>query len=163
MSIPVSVRAVVSEIDVPIGEWQAFINKSTGDLATLSEQEMALAEGEEDGDDWDVSQQAIDRAVEVLGSSEWVPLPDRSDINEWGIIKRFCLSIEDEALRDRMLQSIRGRKGFRAFKTAVEKSRITDLWHRFRQAELAAVAVEFLEARGIPYIGDHLDPDQSQR
>ena len=60
MPIPVSLRAVVDEMDVLGDEATAYINRVTGELMTVHHDEMAMIENGESFDDLPGWQQDLD-------------------------------------------------------------------------------------------------------
>ena len=65
-------------------------------------------------------------------------------------MERFAQSLTDAAVSDK-LDAAHGRGAFRRFKHSVHPLGIADEWHRFRDAALEEIAIEFLEAHGIAY------------
>ena len=47
----VSLRAVVAEMDLPNDEWTAYLNRRTGELVTVTDEEARAVEEETDADD----------------------------------------------------------------------------------------------------------------
>jgi hypothetical protein len=153
---PVSLQAVVNEMDVFGDEMTACINKKTGELFTLDD-EMAryIEEGEEESDfipDW--QQEMLPMAKEVMESDDFIPLPDKFEIHEYSIMERFCLSIEDDDLRNNLLNAIGGRGAFRHFKDTILRKGIKDSWYAYRNNAMAKIAADFLEAEGIAFVDD---------
>ena len=68
MTLPVDLRAVVDEMDAAGDEMTAFINRSTGELITLSQEDISYTE--EDGHqaflpEW--QKESVAKAKKVLG------------------------------------------------------------------------------------------------
>lgn len=153
---PVSLQAVVDEMDVFGDEMTAYINKKTGELFTVGEEEARVIEdGNEDDElipDW---QKAIlPKVRDVLESSDFVPLPDKFEIHEYSIMERFCLSMEDDDLQEELLNAIRGRGAFRCFKEIIHRREIQDDWYSYRNDALKRIAADFLEAEEIAFVDD---------
>ena len=153
---PVSLRAVVSEMDILSESMTAYINNKTGELFTVGEEEAGIIEhGREDDEHISVWQKEIlPKVREVLESEDFVALPDKFEIHEYSIMERFCLSISDDTTRDELLRAIRGRGAFRRFKDEIYRIEIEDDWYRFRDQALKRIAVDFLEAEGIDFVDD---------
>ena len=135
MDLPVSLRAVVDEMDVMHDEWVAYINRRTGQLVTIT----------------DYDREESTEALQAEDSPDFVPLPSKFDIHEYSLMERFCESVSDPALAEELSSAIRGSGAFRRFKTLIRRSGVEDDWHSFRDQALESIAVEFLEAEGIPY------------
>ena len=82
MALPVNLQAVVDEMDRAGDEMAAYVNRKTGELITLSDDEISYAE------DDDVSRfvlewqkEMVDRAKKVLADDDYIALPDQYDIH----------------------------------------------------------------------------------
>jgi len=153
---PVSLQSVVNEMDVPSDEMTAYINKKTGELFTVSEEETCIIEAGNDDDEFvpEWQKEILPKVREVLQSDDFVALPDKFEIHEYSIMERFCLSLPDEALQNELLHAIRGSGAFRRFKAAIYRKEIQDDWYRFRNESLKRIATDFLESEGIPWLDD---------
>lgn len=153
---PVSLQAVVDEMDVFGDEMTAYINKKTGELFTVGDEEAGYIEdGDEDDDfipEW--QKEILPKVREVLESDDFVPLPDKFEIHEYSIMERFCLSMEDDDLQDDLLNAIRGRGAFHRFKDIIHRKEIQDDWYSYRNDALKRIAVDFLEAEEITFVDD---------
>src|SRR5207302_6654146 len=81
----------------------------------------------------------------------YLPLPDRFEINEYRIMQRFCLSVEDDDMRDDLCDAIRGRGAFRRFKDRVHPYGMAEEWYRYRDNALREMAMAWCEAHGLRY------------
>jgi hypothetical protein len=152
MSIVVLLRDVVDAMDVLNDEIHAYLNKATGELLTVSIEELSAIE---EGDDWsdypDWQRDALEDARRINASNDFLELPDRYEIHEYAIMEDFCYSLENPRLRDDMTSRIRGSGAFRCFKDGIHYHGIQEDWYRFRQQALEAIAIEWLESNGIAY------------
>jgi hypothetical protein len=155
MVVVVSLRKVIDEMDVMFDEAQAYLNVRTGELITIRDEEISAVEDgyePQDYSDWKVDM--IEKTKEVLESEDFKPLPDKFEIHEYSIMERFCYLIADEELRDELLYQIRGSGAFRRFKDAIHRHNIADEWYQYRDRALEAIAIDWLEAHGVPYVKD---------
>jgi uncharacterized protein UPF0158 len=153
VALPVSLEAVVQELEGLMDETTAFINHRTGELATVSHDELALAEDEEieeaDLPAWQV--QMIPQLREIALGEDWTALPSKFDIHEWQIMSNFADRVEDAEVSERLQRAIRGRGAFRMFRDVVERAGIRESWFKFKHEALRKIARDALEERGIPY------------
>ena len=107
---PVSLQSVVDEMDLFGDEMTAYINKKTGELFTVGEEEAGLIEDGDDNDSFvpDWQKEILPKVREVLGSDDFISLPDKFEIHEYSIMERFCFSIENDDLQEELLNAIRG-------------------------------------------------------
>ena len=156
MKALVSIKDVVNEMYALSEEHSAFLNRYTGELITLSGEELSAAEEDDDNiveyPEW--QQEMINKAKEVISSDDYLPLPTKYDINEYRIMEEFCCSVVDDEIKERLLDKIRGRGAFRQFKDAIHMNSIEEQWYRFRQEELEKIAIDWLEANQISYAKD---------
>lgn len=153
---PVSLQSVVNEMDGLGDVMAAYINKKTGELFTVSEEETRIIEESNEDDEFtpEWQKEILPRVREVIESDDFVVLPDKFEIHEYSIMEQFCFSLPDKGLQDELLGVIRGRGAFRRFKDAIYRREIHDDWYRFRNQALKRIATDFLESEGIPWLDD---------
>jgi len=150
--VVVSIKDVVDEMDVPSDQHSAFLKRHSGELVTLSSEELIAAEEGDNIDEYPEWQQdIIIKAKEVVNSDDYLRLPSKFDIHEYHIMEDFCCSQADNKIREVLLNKIRGRGAFKRFKDAIQMNGIEEEWYRFRQEELEKITIEWLEANQIPY------------
>jgi hypothetical protein len=151
MSLPVSLKDVVEAMEPLSDEWQAWINRKTGELVCFTEDEMCLLDADDsDFPEW--QQEQLPKLREVLSSDDFVQLPGKYDFNEYRLMEDFVLSLDDSALQRELAGAIRGKGAFRRFKDLVAVAGIREQWFARRDEALKALAVEFLEEEGIPFV-----------
>jgi hypothetical protein len=152
MPLPVNLQDVVAEMDALSDEHTAYINRKTGELITISDEEARLAEDSESEDDLpDWQAEMMPKVREVLDSPDFIPLPDRFEIDEWTIMRHFAESQSNPEHREDLLSAIRGRGAFRLFKSLLPRLNLREEWFRFRAEALEQIAIDFLEVNGVPY------------
>ena len=152
MGVIVSVKDVVNEMDGLMDEHQAYLNRRTGELITVSTEDLSEAEDEVDISQYpDWQQEIIEKAKEVIDDDDFLPLPSKFEIDEYRIMEEFCWSVQDQGMKEDLLGKIRGQGAFRRFKDAIHFFGIEEAWHQFRQEALEKIAIEWLEEHDIPY------------
>jgi hypothetical protein len=152
MSLPVSLDAVADELDGLMENMTAFVDKKTGEIASVSEDDAALIDqalDEDDLPDWQV--EMLPKLREILEGEDWVPLPTKFAVHEWDIMRRFVESVDDDALADRLRDAIHGRGAFRMFRATVEDAGLRAQWFDFKREALRDIAKDALEELEIPY------------
>ena len=155
MAIVVSLARVLDELELLNDASTAYLNRKTGDVHTVQDDEADLVDDEDDPEDladWQRDQLPLIR--EILESGDWLPLPTRFDIHEWEIMDRFVDSVKDDGLQDALRSAIRGKGAFRYFKDIIYRAGIEEDWYPFKRAALEEVAINWLNARNIPYTRD---------
>jgi Uncharacterised protein family (UPF0158) len=157
MTSLVRLQDVVDEMESVSDEHHAYLNKQTGELVTIGDEEIRAVEQEHDLADYAPWQQeAIQKASQVLDCDDYLPLPSKFDIHEYSMMQRFC---EDAELSDELLFQIRGSGAFQRFKHAIHRYKIAEDWYRYRQTALEQIAIDWLNANDIPY---EINRDRSQ-
>ena len=151
---PVSLAAVVDQLDVMSDGIRALISRTTGEIIEVTEDlEMMAGSDDEDGQpEW--AREAIQDVRRALGSEDFIELPSSFELNEYAIMEDFCLGLPQESLREEFLRAIRGSGAFRRFKDLVHSRGIADDWYSYRDGALARIARDFLEVEGIPFVDD---------
>ena len=152
MAAIVSLRDVIEEMEMMSDVATSYINSKTGELFTVTDEMLTLAEDSEraaDAPEWE--KELLPKVREVTASEDFIPLPSKFDIHEWSIMERFARSVSDDAVSDELESVLYGRGAFGRFKDALHRRRIADAWYRYRDAALEEIAIEFLEAHGIEF------------
>lgn len=157
MPLPVDIKTIVEEMSMQNDEISAYLNRKTGDVVFLSDEDISLAQGGEEQvgfvAPWQV--EVIEQARQVITSDDYVVLPDLSDISEYDIMERYCHSIADHRVRADLIRCIEGRGAFRRFKDMIRETGYADDWYQYRDQALALalgkIARAFLTANNIPY------------
>jgi hypothetical protein len=157
MSVPVSLREIVDHLSFTTDEAITYLNKETGEVVTVSKEDLAQAEEGDDTENYpDWQREAVRAAGAILDSDAYVALPSQFDIHEYAIIQDFCYSIADEELQSILLDEIHGAGAFRRFKNAIHQYGIAEDWYAFRDRALKEIAVDWLGDNNIAYTDDTL-------
>lgn len=154
----VKLSSIVEALDIQNDETLAYLDRQTGQVLVVSDEDLRAAE---DGDDltdypeWQRASIEQAKAVQADDIGRFVPLPDRFEIDEWGMMSAFALSLDDPATSERLLNAIHGRGAFRYFKDRVHEADLADRWYKFRDDQHHRVALKWCEANGI-------EPDPSE-
>jgi hypothetical protein len=153
MPLPVKLKDIIDEMEIQSDFHSCYLNKKTGEIVMVTDEHLSAAEDEEDishYSDWE--QDAIQVAIDVLESEEdYILLPSQFDIHEYEIIEEFCISLDDEKLKDKMYRSIKGSGAFRRFKDNIFKYGIEQNWFQYRREAFKRKAIDWCEENNIPY------------
>jgi hypothetical protein len=155
MAATITLKAIVDELEALSDEHFAYLNPQTGDLVTLSSEEISAVEEDLLLDDFPTWQQEVmAQARAVLESNEYLQLPTHYDLHEYAIVEAFCASLSDVQTRQIFLEQIRGSGAFRRFKQLLDRYGRTNEWYEFRTQALEEIAAQWLDAHQIPYQRD---------
>jgi hypothetical protein len=152
MAVQVKLKDIIEGLEFLTDEGSSYLNMTTGEVVYVTTEELQAAEEDaplEDFPEW--QHDAIRIAKDIVETEHYLPLPDRFEMHEYSIMERFCLSVDDDDLRDDLCDAIRGRGAFRRFKDRVQAYGIAEAWYRYRDAALREIAVAWCEEHGIPY------------
>jgi hypothetical protein len=151
-SVVVSLHDVVAQMDLPNDAWTAYLNRRTGKIVTVTDEDQRLVEAGGDPEDlpeW--QRETLPKVREALESDDYLALPDKFEIHEYRIMERFSLGVEDAGVRDALLQAIRGRGAFRRFREVIHERGVAEAWYAFRQQAFEDIAIDWLESNGVEY------------
>jgi hypothetical protein len=159
MSVRVKLSVIIDGMELLMDEMTSYLNKETGEVVTIMEEEFEAAEEDDDSliDLYGLEKEGIEIASDILAdesSAKYLPLPSKFDIHEWDIMRQFCVSIEDEEISQSLLNAIHGRGAFRYFKDNVHKFGIADQWYKYRDNAIKNIAIEWCGDNDIEYIDD---------
>jgi len=150
MTVPVKLKAIIEGLEFLTDEGSSYLNTTTGEVVYVTTEELRAAEEAQSLEDFPAWQHdAIRIAGEIMETDHYLPLPDRFEIHEYQIMERFCLSVDDEDMRDDLCDAIRGRGAFRRFKDRIQVYGMAEDWYRYRDEALREIAVAWCEAHGI--------------
>jgi hypothetical protein len=147
-----TVQKIADELDILPDNGTAYLNRKTGEVYSLIDDDVEQFEEISDSDSMPQWQRdELPKIREVLTGDDWLPLPNDFDIHEWSIMKDFSHAIDDEKLRDELLHAIHGNGAFRHFKRIIVEHDIDERWFRFKSEALQQIVADWLDAKGILY------------
>ena len=150
----IKVPDVVREMDLPGPDFTAYLNRRTGEFVSTSAEEAEALESEAPDEILDWMSDILPKLREVTVSQDWVALPDPFEIHEWEIMHGFARSISNSEVSNLLLNALHGRGAFRYFKDQLRVHDLTDRWYEYRERAFEEIAIDWLEANGIPYERD---------
>ena len=148
MSVVVSLREIISEMAEVTDRQTAFLNRRTGELVTIDDQQRILFENSQPIHELSQGQHLIREAME---SGDLLELPNSFEHHEYSIVERFCETVTDPGPKKKLTKAIQGKQAFRDFQRIVAKFGLTDRWTGFRNRELEAIATDWLDRHEIKY------------
>ena len=153
MAARVKIEDIIDGLECQSDESSSFLDKTTGKVVLISDYEMRAAEDDdpiEDFPDWE--QDLVRIAKEIVDETgNYIALPTKFDINEYIIMEKFCLSINDAEMSDTLYSLIKGGGAFRRFKDAIQDYGIADDWYKYRDNALKEIAIEWCRENGIEF------------
>lgn len=154
MPARISLKDVVDALDMTDDMQHYLLNRETGELFPINEDETELDVTdpdfcEDDLPDW--QRELVPKLREIDETDRWIALPDSFEFDEWSIMADFANSRGRSDHRTQLHEAIHGGGAFRRFKAAVGRLAILDEWYTFRDAALTQIARDWLDANGLEY------------
>jgi len=147
----VKLSSIIEGIEFQGDESQSYLNKITGEVLLISDEEMHMAENKEDVSghaEW--LKEAINTATTFLENEEkYLALPTKYDFNEYHIMENFILSLPIEEQKNEMYSLIKGKGAFSRFHGGLERFLIKDKWYEYRDNELNNFAIDWCKDNAI--------------
>lgn len=128
---------IIVALETSNDETTMFYDRQLADTLLLSEYM----------DDFEELAEAIDADVE----HRYLRLPDRREINEYGMMKDFIETLSEGVEKETLAMAISGRGAFRRFKDTLYRFDLEARWYAFRYAACARVARNWCEENDIEY------------
>lgn len=158
MGIRVELSKIIDAMDFQSLEGSSYLDKTNGEAITLTAEEFQAAEDGDSLDDYPEWQhENIELARNVLSDDDgkrFLQLPTKFDIDEYRIMEKFCLSVQDEKTSEALYLTIKGSGAFRRFKDCVHQFGVAEDWYKYRDKTLKQIAIEWCEENGIAYVDD---------
>ncbi|MGH7612530.1 MAG: UPF0158 family protein [Gemmatimonadales bacterium] len=145
----VSLKDILEGMEFQSDEVTAYLHRSTARVIAVSDEALQTAE-EGVGTDAGIDELELADARGILaGGDDYLPLPDRFEIDEYRMMERFTAGISDLAAQEQVRDALRGSGAFRRFKDAVRQLGLADEWYRYRDRGYEDVARAWCEEHGI--------------
>jgi hypothetical protein len=153
MTIRVKLDDIIEGLEFQSDEVHTFLDKRTGEVVSVSDEEMNAAQDDEPVEDFPDWQQNLVRiAKEIIEETgNYIDLPSKFEIDEYSMMEKFCLSLDDSKMSNTLYGLIKGHGAFRRFKDAIHKYNIADDWYKYRNSELKEIAIEWCQQNSIEF------------
>jgi uncharacterized protein UPF0158 len=159
MSLPVKLQDVIEALELTADSTLYFLDRRTGEIEMITDEVWSAAENDDlisEYPEWE--RELILKAREIQSTDHFIELPDKFEINSYEMMQRFCHEHPNQRIRQRLLDAIKGKGAFRRFNDLISDLGIQDEWNRFEHQCFEDMAVEWLEAEGIPFTrGDEIE------
>ena len=147
MSFVVSLRDVINEMAETGDDQTAFLNRRTGELISLTDEQRYVLENGRAADAPECQRELRD----VLAAGDLLELPSTFEHHEYSIVEQFCHSIKDPDHQEQLLLAIRGKRAFRDFKAILATLGLDGAWAHFRNRAYEGIAITWLQQNDIAY------------
>jgi Uncharacterised protein family (UPF0158) len=158
MPLPVKFQDIIDALELA-NSTLYFLDRRTGEIEMITDEVWSAAEDDDlisEYPEW--QRELIVKAREIQTTDHFVELPDKFEIDSYEMMERFCHEHPIPRIRERLSGAIKGKGAFRRFNDMISDLGIQNDWNRFEQKCFEDMAVEWLEAEGIPFTrGDEIE------
>jgi len=137
---------IVNELELISDEGNSFLNKTTGELFHISHKEFEHIKAGLKNDTfkkvWPVEKSFDPR--KIFRNKNYIQLPTRSEINEYGIMMKFLLDISDVRIHNEVYNSMRNNNGgSSALIDIMRKYNAGDEWYKYKRKAFRQIAIDW--------------------
>ncbi|PEJ59265.1 hypothetical protein CN692_07235 [Bacillus sp. AFS002410] len=154
MANKAKIKDIIEEMEMQNDGYRSFVNIRTGEVISVSEDDLIDAEDEKPINnlhDWQIENLEIANEI-VENFEDYKELPTKYEINEYQIIEDFCLTIPDEKIQRILLRTIGGKGAFRRFKDTIKDFEIEMDWYKYRDNRYKELAIAWCQNNEVEYI-----------
>ena len=159
MPLPVKLQDVIDALEMTADSALYFLDRRTGEIELITDDVWSAAENDElisEYPEW--QREVVLKAREIRSTDHFVELPDKFEIDSYEMMERFCREHPIPRIRERLSDAIKGKGAFHRFNDMISDLGIRNEWNRFEHQRLEEMAIEWLEAEGIPFTrGDEIE------
>lgn len=148
----INIQDVIEAIELSNDQTSSYLDKSTGEIFTLTEDDFIEDEDDtlDDYPDW--QRDSIEKAKQIMeNESNFIGLPSNYDFHEYSVMENFIMHEVDQKIADELLLAIKRSGAFRWFKDAIHRLGVAEEWYKFKNEALEELAVFWCEENDIPY------------
>ncbi|KQL39310.1 hypothetical protein AN960_10125 [Bacillus sp. FJAT-25509] len=154
MTNKVKIKDIIEEMEMHFEGYRSFVKIRTGEVFSVSEDDLIDAEDEktmDDLQDWQIENLEIANEI-VENYEDYKELPSKYEIDEYKMVKDFCLTVKDVKVQKILLIAIEGKGAFRKFKDTVIEFNIEMDWYSYRDRRYKDLAIAWCQNNDIEYI-----------
>jgi hypothetical protein len=129
-----------------------YINTQTGEVITLTREEMTAAEDEEPLENYpDWQRENIEKAIKIIKDENeaYLDFTLRNDYYEYEIVEEFIGTLSNDEVREVLFGAIQGRGAFRRFKDGIRVHGVEIQWYEFKEEKLKKLVIEWCKDKDL--------------
>lgn len=156
MNKSVRLGEIINGLEIQNDNSMAFLNKITGEVIVIDEEEYSAAEEDKDLMGYPAWQRDLIKTAKDLLDNEdnYIHLPSKCERKEYKIMQNFCLSISDQRISDELFCSMKGRGTVGIFRYMIQIFGIEEDWYQYRAEAIKQIAIDWCNEKGIVYVID---------
>lgn len=151
MSLPVKIGSVLEALLFTEDDCTTYINKKTGEIASVSDEESNFAHQELDETvpEWIIA--GTPRIKLILESEDYFEMPSKYDLHEEKVMALFCETVEKEDVKNYLLKTLKGKAAAENFVKFIDEFELNESWTTHRNNAVKQIAIDFLNVNSIPF------------
>ncbi|CAH1232634.1 hypothetical protein PAECIP111891_07068 [Paenibacillus allorhizoplanae] len=149
---PVKLDDLINEIDIQMDETFTYINTQTGEVITLSREEIRAAEDEEPIENYpEWQRESIEQAIKIIEDENetFLDFTLRNDYHEYELVEEFIGTLSEVEVQEELFGAIQGRGAFRRFKDGIREHDVENQWYKFKEKKLKELVIEWCESKNL--------------
>ncbi len=139
MTLKIKLQQVIDAIEEADDNWTGFYDSQTGETVWLGD---TLLTGE--------SYEELEELIET-SDNRFYRFPTKFDIHEYSIMEDFVDDLPAGAIRNELMNAIRGRGAFRRFKDGIYYHGIEQQWYDYQADAYKRIAIRWCRDEGLEY------------
>ncbi|MDU3724735.1 UPF0158 family protein [Clostridium celatum] len=83
--------------------------------------------------------------------SDYIQLPNKDEIDEYGMMEMFCNTLENKELEQKILGEVNGKDKFRELREAIQNNGLMNEWYDYRENAEKQLAIKWCKDNAIEY------------
>lgn len=134
----IKLQQVIDAIEEADDNWTGFYDSQTGETVWLGDRDF--------DDDYEETEELIETS-----ENRFYRLPTKFDIHEYSIMEDFVDDLPAGAIRNELMNAIRGRGAFRRFKDGIYYHGIEQQWYDYQADAYKRIAIRWCRDEGLEY------------
>lgn len=138
MTMKIKLQQVIDAIEEADDNWTGFYDSQTGETVWLGDRDF--------DDDYEETEELIETS-----ENRFYRFPTKFDIHEYSIMEDFVDDLPTGAIRNELMNAIRGRGAFRRFKDGINYHGIEQQWYDYQADAYKRIAIWWCRDEGLEY------------
>ena len=126
----------------------AYLNTLTVEVINVTDDDEDSLNDESEEEDLD---DECDCDCDECIPNHFLPLPDKFEVNKFGIMENFCDMVENQKIQQNLCNSLSGKGSFGRFMATLQAHEIEDEWYRYLHESLKEFSIQFCVNHDLKY------------
>ncbi len=145
---------IINELELICDEGNSFIDKINGRLFHIDNKDLKYVIDETNNDNyipvWLTDNIRV--AADIVKSGSYIQLPSKDEINECGLMLKYCLSFSDKKIHDEVNVLMKYENDFyQKLKDIISKYCMGRDWYKYKRKQFRKIAVDWCRKNNIEF------------